>query len=196
MNGVICFLGKASSFEEEDGTGVGRNEIRVQVGRGDHGANFICRAENEATAEPLQSTVQLSVDRKLFKPHLSYCELKIHEKATHNIYISSFAVSTKNIPHSLTFCLSYIQTFFKSTLSDWAFFFSVRPFSTEIIEGSQGLESAPVAQGETVSLMCRTYGARPAATITWYNGTVPFYQQPAGQIALKVTILVYNPSYL
>ena len=94
MNGVICFLGKASSFEEEDGTGVGRNEIRVQVGRGDHGANFICRAENEATAEPLQSTVQLNVDRKLFKPHLSYCELKIHEKATHNIYISSFVVYT------------------------------------------------------------------------------------------------------
>ena len=40
LNGVICFLGKASSFEEEDGTGVGRNEIRVQVGSFLYGSNL------------------------------------------------------------------------------------------------------------------------------------------------------------
>ena len=50
---MVFFAGKASSFEEEDGTGVGRSEIRIQVGRGDHGTNFVCRAENEAATEPL-----------------------------------------------------------------------------------------------------------------------------------------------
>ena len=35
--------------------------------------------------------------------------------------------------------------------------------------------------------MCRVDGARPAAVITWYNGTTPFNQQSAEHIALKVS---------
>ncbi len=31
----------------------------------------------------------------------------------------------------------------------------------------------PVGEGQDVTLMCRTSGARPAATINWYNGTQP-----------------------
>ena len=43
-----------------------------------------------------------------------------------------------------------------------------------------------VNEGTPLSLMCRTWGARPAAVITWFNGSRPFSEQPAGQVALQV----------
>ena len=57
----------------------------------------------------------------------------------------------------------------------------MRPFQTEVI----GAENA-VKEGAMVSLMCRTWGARPAAVITWYNGSRPFSEQPAGQVSRQV----------
>ena len=59
----------------------------------------------------------------------------------------------------------------------------VRPYTTEVIDGNNG---KPVLQDSLVTLMCRVDGARPAAVITWYNGTTPFNQQSAEHIALKV----------
>ena len=60
----------------------------------------------------------------------------------------------------------------------------MRPYTTEVIDGNNG---NPVAEGQLVTLMCRVDGARPAAVITWYNGTTPFNQQSAEHIALKVS---------
>jgi hypothetical protein len=60
----VFFSGKASSFEESDGTGTGRNEVRLRLGRGDLGSQFSCRAENEAVEQPLQTSVQIDVNRK------------------------------------------------------------------------------------------------------------------------------------
>ena len=65
-------------------------------------------------------------------------------------------------------------------------FSSVRPYTTEVIDGNNG---KPVLQDSLVTLMCRVDGARPAAVITWYNGTTPFNQQSAEHIALKVNKL-------
>ncbi len=62
----FSFSGKASSFEESDGTGTGRNEVRIRLSRGDLGSQFICRAENEAVEQPLQTSVQIDVNRKSF----------------------------------------------------------------------------------------------------------------------------------
>ena len=45
-----------------------------------------------------------------------------------------------------------------------------------------------VEEGTPLSLMCRTWGARPAAVITWFNGSRPFSEQPAGQVALQVRL--------
>lgn len=58
--------GKASSFEESDGTGIGRNEIRVVVGRGDLGNRLVCKADNEALtdAQPLSTHVRMEVNCK------------------------------------------------------------------------------------------------------------------------------------
>ena len=63
----ISITGKASSFEEEDGTGTGRSEIRVQLGRGDLGNRLTCRSENEALPanQPLQKSVQVDINCKL-----------------------------------------------------------------------------------------------------------------------------------
>ena len=58
---------------------------------------------------------------------------------------------------------------------------TVRPFRTEVL----GAETA-MSEGSVVSLMCRTWGARPAAVITWFNGSRPFSEQPAGQVSLQV----------
>ena len=65
-----------------------------------------------------------------------------------------------------------------------SFYLTVRPYTTEVIDGNNG---NPVAEGQLVTLMCRVDGARPAAVITWYNGTTPFNQQSAEHIALKVS---------
>ena len=63
----LSITGKASSFEEEDGTGTGRSEIRVQLGRGDLGNRLTCRSENEALPanQPLQKSVQVDINCKL-----------------------------------------------------------------------------------------------------------------------------------
>lgn len=63
-------------------------------------------------------------------------------------------------------------------------FSSVRPYRTEVIGADR-----PVEDGAMVSLMCRTWGARPAAVITWFNGSRPFSEQPAGQVALQASVL-------
>lgn len=57
-------IGKVSSFEEEDGTGTGRNEVRIKLSRGDLGSQFTCQAENEAIDQPLSTSVQVDVNRK------------------------------------------------------------------------------------------------------------------------------------
>jgi len=57
--------GKASSFEESDGTGTGRSEIRVRIGRGDLNGALRCEAENEAVeGRPLEASVQVDVRRE------------------------------------------------------------------------------------------------------------------------------------
>ena len=63
----LFFIGKASSFEEEDGTGTGRSEIRIQLGRGDLGNRLTCRSENDALPanQPLQKSVQVDINCKL-----------------------------------------------------------------------------------------------------------------------------------
>ena len=44
-----------------------------------------------------------------------------------------------------------------------------------------GADSA-VESGDVVSLLCTSMAARPAAVLTWYNGTSLFPEQPAGQV--------------
>ena len=61
---VFFIIGKVSSFEEEDGTGTGRNEVRIKLSRGDLGSQFTCQAENEAIDQPLSTSVQVDVNRK------------------------------------------------------------------------------------------------------------------------------------
>ena len=64
----IC-TGKVSSFEEEDGTGTGKNEVRIKLSRGDLGSQFTCQAENEAIDQPLSTSVQVDVNRKSTLEH-------------------------------------------------------------------------------------------------------------------------------
>ena len=63
---LFVIVGKASSFEEEDGTGTGKNEIRVQLGRGDLGNRLTCRSENDALPanQPLRKSVQVDINCK------------------------------------------------------------------------------------------------------------------------------------
>ena len=42
----------------------------------------------------------------------------------------------------------------------------------------------PVEAGHVVSLLCTASAARPAAVLTWYNGSTLFSDQPAGQVTL------------
>ena len=66
VNDDFILSGKASSFEEEDGTGTGTSEIRVQLGRGDLGNRLTCRSENEALPanQPLHKSVQVDINCK------------------------------------------------------------------------------------------------------------------------------------
>ena len=109
--------GKASSSEEADRTGTGRSELSLRVDRDLLGAKFECRAENEALAEPLVSSVQLDV--------------------------------------------------------------SLRPDNLQISGGDKSFSS-----GNVISLVCLAQSARPAAVLTWYNGSNLFPDQPAGQVTL------------
>ena len=43
---------------------------------------------------------------------------------------------------------------------------AVRPLSVEIL----GSAAAPVSAGKTYHLVCRTFGSRPAANISWWIG--------------------------
>ena len=47
-----------------------------------------------------------------------------------------------------------------------------------------GADSA-VESGDVVSLLCTSMAARPAAVLTWYNGSSLFPEQPAGQVSLQ-----------
>jgi len=62
---------------------------------------------------------------------------------------------------------------------------SVRPASWELT----GYD-APVLEGTVVNLLCRVKGARPAASITWYNGTTAVSPQPPSNLAVQVIILM------
>jgi len=117
-NGSSVISGKTSSIEEEDGTGTGRNEVRIKLGRGDLGSQFTCQAENEAIEEPLSTSVQVDVN--------------------------------------------------------------LRPYQTKVTGAEE-----PHEEGSVVTLFCRTWGARPAAVITWFNGSRPFSEQPAAQVAIQ-----------
>ena len=81
------------------------------------GAKFECRAENEALAEPLVSSVQLDV--------------------------------------------------------------SLRPDNLRITGADKSFSA-----GNVISLVCVAQSARPAAVLTWYNGSSLFPDQPAGQVSL------------
>ena len=59
----------------------------------------------------------------------------------------------------------------------------MRPYRTDVVGAGRAVE-----EGTPLSLMCRTWGARPAAVITWFNGSRPFSEQPAGQVALQVRL--------
>ena len=61
---MFFFAGKASSFEEEDGTGIGRNEVKVKLSRGDLASRFVCQAENEAVNTPLEAVINVDVNRE------------------------------------------------------------------------------------------------------------------------------------
>ena len=75
----------------------------------------------------------------------------------------------------------------KGVSSHFYLLLTVRPFRTEVL----GAETA-ISEGSVVSLMCRTWGARPAAVITWFNGSRPFSEQPAGQVTLQVSLPCKN----
>ena len=71
---------------------------------------------------------------------------------------------------------------FEDLFHKYVSFVAVRPERTEII----GL-NGPVEDGTVVGLTCRTSGARPAAWITWYNGSAPFAETPTDDVALRVS---------
>ena len=48
-----------------------------------------------------------------------------------------------------------------------------------------GIEDS-IEEGTVVTLMCRSSGARPAASITWFNGSTPFSELASETVALKV----------
>ena len=87
VKSFLSIAGKASSFEEEDGTGTGRSEIRVQLGRGDLGNRLTCRSENEALPanQPLQKSVQVDINCKF--------NCKIHkQRDSLNIFFISIII--------------------------------------------------------------------------------------------------------
>ena len=93
---VLSFtVGKVSSFEEEDGTGTGRNEVRISLSRGDLGSQFTCQAENEAIDQPLVTSVQVDVNRKS-KPNSGVCiKYSKKEKGVRTIFLSKVTLYSK-----------------------------------------------------------------------------------------------------
>jgi len=57
---------------------------------------------------------------------------------------------------------------------------SLRPESIRISGADKAVE-----QGSVVSLLCVAKASRPAAVLTWYNGSALFPEQPAGQVSLE-----------
>ena len=57
---------------------------------------------------------------------------------------------------------------------------SLRPESIKISGADKAVE-----QGAVVSLLCVAKASRPAAVLTWYNGSTLFPEQPAGQVSLE-----------
>jgi len=54
-----------------------------------------------------------------------------------------------------------------------------------------------VVQGTTVTLECAVLGARPAANVTWYNGSEPIHEdalrtEVAPQVKLNITHYITN----
>jgi len=82
---------------------------------------------------------------------------------------------SQEIRHSvliLTNMLSLIYIIFVSALP------LVRPLSVEVTAvgarpplGDFGASTVTATEGEKVTLLCRVRGARPAASVAWYNGT-------------------------
>lgn len=61
--------------------------------------------------------------------------------------------------------------------------FTVRPYKWELT----GYD-VPVLEGTALYLLCRVKGARPAANITWFNGTEVISPQPPSNLAVQVNI--------
>ena len=101
-NIFLSTTGKASSFEEEDGTGTGRSEIRVQLGRGDLGNRLTCRSENEALPanQPLQKSVQVDINCKFnCKIHKQRDSLNIFSIIIGYLHDSFFLIDSETIYH-------------------------------------------------------------------------------------------------
>ncbi|XP_046675859.1 hemicentin-2-like isoform X6 [Homalodisca vitripennis] len=103
-----------TEVEVQNGQTVARKKIRITISRGDLGARYECRVQNDA----------------LETPFVSYVDLDVYVR-----------------PLSLSLNL---------TLKD-----------DPSHRGNQ------VKQGDNVLLHCHVVGARPAANVTWYNGTQP-----------------------
>ncbi|XP_054284692.1 hemicentin-2-like isoform X5 [Macrosteles quadrilineatus] len=95
-----------TEVELQNGQTVARKKIKITISRGDLGARYECRVQNDALESPLVAYVDLDV------------------------YVRPLSLNLSGVEHH-------------------------------------------VVQGTNVLLQCLVVGARPAATITWYNGTNP-----------------------
>jgi len=53
-----------------------------------------------------------------------------------------------------------------------------------------GSSTATAKEGEDIALICRSVGARPAAVLTWYNGTNVIEKSSADESVISVSILL------
>lgn len=60
------FPGDYKIEADSNGVGTGRNTVHLQIGRGDLGAKYECRAFNDALEAPYVSSLELDVNGKLF----------------------------------------------------------------------------------------------------------------------------------
>ncbi|XP_035702985.1 uncharacterized protein LOC110843952 isoform X6 [Folsomia candida] len=110
--------GQYRNMTEDDGTGIGRSQLTVTLGRGDLGAKLECSASSPTLDVPMSAWVEVDV--------------------------------------------------------------YVRPHKWELT-GYDG----PVLDGTVVNLLCRVKGARPAASITFFNGTDVISPQPPSNLAVQ-----------